>query len=128
MIWIQTGFAMVVLSAALKGVPEDQIEAAKVDGATELDIFWKITIPTIRSTIAVVVTTLIILVMKVYDIVKVMTNGEFGTEVLANAMFNQAFTFRSFGRGSALATILFLAVLPMMYINIRRVREEQMLR
>jgi alpha-glucoside transport system permease protein len=75
-----------------------------------------------------VVTTLIILVMKVYDIVKVMTNGEFGTEVLANAMFNQAFTFRSFGRGSALATILFLAVLPMMYINIRRVREEQMLK
>ena len=127
MIWIQTGFAMVVLSAALKGVPEDQIEAAKVDGATEVDIFWKITIPTIRSTIAVVMTTLIILVMKVYDIVKVMTNGEFGTEVLANAMFNQAFTFRSFGRGSALATLLFLAVLPMMYLNIRRVREEQLL-
>ncbi len=128
MIWIQTGFAMVVLSAALKGVPQDQIEAAKVDGATEVDIFWKVTVPTIRSTIAVVMTTLIILVMKVYDIVKVMTNGEFGTEVLANAMFNQAFTFRSFGRGSALATILFLAVLPMMYLNIRRVRQEQLLR
>jgi alpha-glucoside transport system permease protein len=128
MIWIQTGFAMVVLSAALKGVPEDQIEAAKVDGATEVDIFWKITIPTIRSTIAVVMTTLIILVMKVYDIVKVMTNGEFGTEVLANAMFNQAFTFRSFGRGSALATLLFLAVLPMMYLNIRRTRQEALLR
>ncbi len=128
MIWIQTGFAMVVLSAALKGVPTDQVEAARVDGATEVDIFWRVTVPTIRSTIAVVVTTLIILVMKVYDIVKVMTNGEFGTEVLANAMFNQAFTFVSFGRGSALATILFLAVLPMMYINIRRVRQEQAIR
>ena len=128
MIWIQTGFAMVVLSAALKGVPDDQVEAARVDGASEVDVFWRITVPTIRSTIAVVVTTLIILVMKVYDIVKVMTNGEFGTEVLANAMFNQAFTFVSFGRGSALATILFLAVAPMMYVNIRRVRQEQAIR
>ncbi len=124
LIWGQTGFAMVVLSSAIKAVPDDYIEAARVDGATESQIFWRIVLPQIRSTILVVVTTLIILVMKVFDIVKVMTNGEFGTNVIANEMFDQAFRFGNVGRGAALASVLFLAVLPIMYINIRRVREE----
>jgi ABC-type sugar transport system permease subunit len=124
LIWGQTGFAMVVLSSAIKGVPDEYIEAARVDGATDSQIFWRIVLPQISSTILVVVTTLIILVMKVFDIVKVMTNGEFGTNVIANEMFDQAFRFGNFGRGAALATVLFLAVLPVMFFNIRRVREE----
>lgn len=127
LIWGQTGFAMVVLSSAIKAVPDDYIEAARVDGATESQIFWRIVLPQIRSTILVVVTTLIILVMKVFDIVKVMTNGEFGTNVVANEMFDQAFRFGNVGRGAALASVLFLAVLPLMYVNVRRVREEAQL-
>jgi ABC-type sugar transport system permease subunit len=127
LIWGQTGFAMVVLSSAIKAVPDEYIEAARVDGATESQIFWRIILPQIRSTILVVVTTLIILVMKVFDIVKVMTNGEFGTNVVANEMFDQAFRFGNIGRGAALASVLFLAVLPLMYINVRRVREESQL-
>ncbi len=124
LIWGQTGFAMVVLSSAIKAVPDEYIEAARVDGATDSQIFWRIVLPQIKSTILVVVTTLIILVMKVFDIVKVMTNGEFGTNVIANEMFDQAFRFDNTGWGAALASVLFLGVLPIMYINIRRVREE----
>jgi alpha-glucoside transport system permease protein len=128
LIWIQTGFAMVVLSAAIKSVPSELLEAAEIDGATTSDSFWRITIPTIRSTIAVVITTLVVIVMKVYDIVKVMTNGEFQTNVIANEMFDQAFRFTQAGRGSALATVLFLFILPIMYVNIRRVRKEGAMR
>lgn len=123
MIWIQTGFAMVVLSAAIKAVPADLLEAAKVDGANDAQIFWRITVPQIRTTIAVVVTTLVITVLKVYDIVKVMTNGQFGTNVIANQMFDESFINRDLGRGSTLAVILFVAVLPLMVINVRRAQE-----
>jgi alpha-glucoside transport system permease protein len=128
LIWIQTGFAMVVLSAAIKGVPTELIEAARVDGANEFQIFRRVIVPTIKSTIAVVATTTIILVLKVYDIVKVMTNGEFETNVIANEMFDQAFRFRQFGRGSALAVVLFVAVVPVMIYNVRRLRAEERLR
>jgi alpha-glucoside transport system permease protein len=128
MIWIQAGFAMVVLSASIKAVPGDQIEAARVDGATDRDIFWRVTIPNIRSTIAVVLTTLIVVVMKVYDIVKVMTNGEFDTNVIANEMFDQAFRFTQSGRGAALATVLFMFIIPIMVVNVRRVQKEAALR
>jgi ABC-type sugar transport system permease subunit len=123
LIWIQTGFAMVILSAAIKAVPEEFIEAARVDGATPSQIFWRITLPQISTTIGVVVTTLIVLVMKVYDIVKVVTNGNFGTQVLANDMFNQAFQFGNTGRGAALAVLILVSVLPVMYLNIRRMQE-----
>ncbi|HET8619594.1 MAG TPA: sugar ABC transporter permease [Acidimicrobiales bacterium] len=122
MIWIQTGFAMVVLSSAIKAVPTELLEAARVDGASEAQSFWRVTLPHIRSTVAVVVTTLIITVLKVYDIVKVMTNGEFATSVIANEMFDQAFILRDYGRGSVLAVILLVAVLPLMVMNIRRLR------
>lgn len=128
LIWIQTGFAMVVLSAAIKSVPNELLEAAEIDGATTSESFWRITIPTIRSTIAVVITTLVVIVMKVYDIVKVMTNGEFETNVIANEMFDQAFRFTQAGRGSALATVLFLFIVPIMYVNIQRVRKEGAMR
>jgi ABC-type sugar transport system permease subunit len=122
LIWIQTGFAMVILSAAIKAVPGEFIEAAQMDGATENQTFWRIIVPQIAPTIGVVVTTLIVLVIKVFDIVKVMTNGNFGTQVIANEMFNESFQIRNFGLGAALATVLFLSVLPVMYLNIRRMQ------
>ncbi|MBN2624135.1 MAG: sugar ABC transporter permease [Acidimicrobiales bacterium] len=123
MIWIQTGFAMVVLSSAIKAVPGELHEAARVDGASEAQAFWRVTVPQIRTTIAVVVTTLIITVLKIYDIVKVMTNGEFSTSVIANEMFDQAFINRDYGKGSALAVLLLVAVLPLMIVNVRRSRQ-----
>lgn len=123
MIWIQTGFAMVVLSSAIKAVPSELHEAARVDGASEAQAFWRVTVPQIRTTIAVVVTTLVITVLKIYDIVKVMTNGEFSTSVIANEMFDQAFINRDYGIGSALAVLLLIAVLPLMIVNVRRNRQ-----
>jgi len=122
LIWIQTGFAMVIFSAAIKGVPAELLEAATVDGATESQTFWRVVIPQIATTIGVVVTTLIVLVMKVFDIVKVMTNGNFDTQVLANEMWQKSFTEFDFGLGSAVAVVLFISVLPVMYINIRRMQ------
>jgi ABC-type sugar transport system permease subunit len=124
LIWIQTGFTMVIFSAAIKAVPADLIEASRVDGATESQTFWRVTIPQISPTIGVVITTLIVLVMKVFDIVKVMTNGNFDTQVLANAMFTTAFTNFNFGKGSALAVLILLSVLPVMVLNIRRMQKE----
>jgi alpha-glucoside transport system permease protein len=123
-IWVYTGFAMVIFSAAIKGVPSDLLEAGRVDGATEAQSFWRIVLPQIRPTIGVVLTTIIVVVMKVFDIVKVMTNGNFGTQVLANEMWNRAFIDGNFGVGSAVATVLFLSVLPVMYANIRRMQKE----
>ncbi len=124
LIWIQTGFAMVILSAAIKAVPTELIEAARIDGATESQVFWRVTLPQIGTTIGVVVTTLIVLVMKVYDIVKVVTNGQFDTQVLANDMFQEAFQFGDTGLGAALAMLIFISVVPVMYYNIRRMQRE----
>jgi len=125
MIWLQTGFAMVILSGAIKGVPEDMLEAARLDGATEIQIFWRVIVPTIMSSIVVVFTTMIIGVLKVFDIVWVMTGGQDGTEVIAERMIRNMFTFRNFGRGAAVAVFMFLAVIPVMIINVRRFREEE---
>jgi alpha-glucoside transport system permease protein len=125
LIWIQTGFAMVIFSSAIKSVPEELLEAARIDGATESQTFWRITVPQILPTIGVVVTTLIVIVLKVFDIPKVMTNGNFDTQVLANEMWERAFTQLNFGLGSAVAVVLFLGVLPVMYINIRRMQKER---
>ena len=125
LIWIQTGFAMVILSAAIKGVPADLTEAAGIDGASESQVFWRITVPSIAPTIGVVVTTLIVTVLKVFDIPKVMTNGNFDTQVLANEMWQRAFTELDFGLGSALAFLLFLGVLPVMWLNIRRMQKQR---
>jgi len=122
--WIYTGFSMVIFSAAIKAVPSDLIEAAKVDGATESQTFWRVTVPQIFPTIGVVVTTLIVVVAKVFDIVKVMTNGNFDTQVLANEMWQRAFTELNFGLGSALAVLILVAVLPIMYYNIRTMQKE----
>jgi alpha-glucoside transport system permease protein len=100
------------------------IEAAKIDGATDSQVFWRVTLPQIGTTIGVVVTTTVVLVMKVFDIVKVVTNGNFGTQVLANNMYNEAFTNANKGLGAALAMIIFFSVLPVMYYNIRKMRRE----
>ncbi|HEX6971859.1 MAG TPA: sugar ABC transporter permease [Limnochordia bacterium] len=123
-VWMWTGFCMVILSAAYKGIPRELQEAARVDGASEWQLFWRVSLPAIRSTIAVVTTTMVINVLKVFDIVYVMTNGNFGTEVLANRMYKEMFQFRHFGRASAIAVLLFLAVLPIMAVQIRRLRAE----
>jgi alpha-glucoside transport system permease protein len=124
MVWIQTGFAMVILSAAIKAVPEDFIEAAKIDGATDGQIFWRITVPQVMPTILVVASTIMVAVMKVFDYVKVTTNGQFGTQVLANAMYQEAFLNFNRGLGAALAIVLFLLVLPIMSWNVYKLTTE----
>jgi len=124
MIWLQTGFAMVILSAALKGVPSEVLEAARSDGANERQVFFRIVMPMIRPTIIAVGTTVAIAILKVFDIVYVMTGGRFETEVIANRMFNEMFAFRNFGRASAIAVILFVAVVPIMIVNIRNLRRQ----
>ena len=112
LIWLQTGFAMVVLSAAIKGVPPEITEAASLDGASERQKFFRITVPMIRGSLIMVTITTAIVVLKVFDIVYVMTGGRFNTDVVANQMYLQAFQFFDEGRGSVLAVVLFLAVLP----------------
>lgn len=126
LIWVQTGFAMVLMSAALRGVPEETLEAARIDGANEVQIFFRIMIPQIIGTILVVWTTITIVVLKVFDIVLAMTNGQWDTEVLANLMYDWMFRGGGdFGRGSVLATVIMIAVIPIMIWNIRRFRAEE---
>ena len=125
MIWLQTGFCMVLLSAAVKGIPKDVIEAARIDGASEFQIFRRIMIPMIMPTIAVVTTTVVVAVLKVFDIVYVMTGGNLDTDVIASRMIKEMFNFRHFGRGSAIATVLLLAVVPVMVTNIRRFTQQE---
>jgi len=127
-VWIWTGFCMVILSASYKGIPRELLEAARVDGATEFRIFWKIVLPLLKPTIAVVSTTMVIMVLKVFDIVYVMTNGNFDTEVIANRMYKEMFIFRDFGRASAIAVILLLVIIPMIIINIQRFKEQETIR
>ncbi len=128
MIWMQTGFAMVILSAAIKSVPDDILEAARIDGATEIQVFWRVVLPSIMSTVVVVTTTMVINVLKVFDIVFVMTNGESGTEVIAEQMIRWFFRNDHDGRGAAIAVILFLAIVPVMAVNVRRFRAEEAIR
>ncbi|WP_196156971.1 carbohydrate ABC transporter permease [Reinekea sp. G2M2-21] len=125
LIWIQTGFAMVILGAAIRGVPEDTLEASTLDGASELEIFFKIVIPQIWGTIVVVWTTITILVLKVFDIVYAMTNGQWDTQVLANLMYNEMFRNANSGTASTVAVILMIAVLPVMIYNIKSARETE---
>jgi alpha-glucoside transport system permease protein len=119
-IWMWTGFAMVILSAGLKGISGELLEAARIDGAGELQVFFRIILPLMRPTLVVVATTLVINVLKIFDIVYVMTNGALGTEVIANRMYKEMFNFRDFGRASALAVLLLLAIIPAMALNLRR--------
>ena len=124
LIWIQTGFAMVILSAALRGVPEDTIEAAIVDGANPFQIFFKIKVPQIMPTIVVVWTTITIVVLKVFDIVFAMTNGQWETQVLANYMYDKLFRAGDWGIGSAAAMVIMLLVTPILVWNVWNARKE----
>lgn len=128
MIWIQVGFAMVVLSAAIKAIPTEVVEAGELDGATGWKLFSKVTIPMIRPTLIVVWTTIMIAVLKIFDIVRTMTNGNFGTQVVANEMYAQAFVQFDVGRGSALAVVLFVAVIPLIAYNVYQLRKEREIR
>jgi len=125
MIWLQTGFAMVVLSAAIKGVSTEIIEAARLDGASERQLFFKVIVPTIRGSIITVATTVAIVVLKIFDIVYVTNGGRFGDDVIAVRMYHEMFQFFNEGVAATLATVLFIAVLPVMYINLRNFRRQQ---
>jgi alpha-glucoside transport system permease protein len=121
-VWLQTGFAMVVFSAAIKGVPAEQLEAARLDGAGELRLFFDIVLPSIRGTLIAVITTICIVILKVFDVVYVMTGGNFDTEVIANRMFTELFRFGNAGHSAALAVVLFVLVVPFIVINLRNLR------
>lgn len=124
LVWIQTGFAMVILSAALRGIPEETVEAAIVDGANPFQVFFKIKVPQIMGTIVVVWTTITIVVLKVFDIVYAMTNGQWETQVLANYMYDKMFRASDWGVGSASAMIIMLLVSPILIWNVYNVRKE----
>jgi alpha-glucoside transport system permease protein len=129
MVWMQTGFAMVVLSAAIKAIPDEIIEAARIDGASEMQVFRRIIVPSILPTIVVVTTYMVINALKVFDIVFVMGNPEAqGTVVIAERMIDWFFISDHDGRGAAIAVVLFVAVVPIMIWNVRRFREQEMIR
>jgi alpha-glucoside transport system permease protein len=124
LIWLQTGFAMVVLSAAIKGVPVEITEAASLDGASERQKFLQIVVPMIRGSLVTVTITVAIFVLKIFDIVFATTGGNFETDVVANQMFRQMFMFFDDSRGAVLAVVLFIAVLPLMVMNVRQMRRQ----
>ncbi len=125
MVWLQTGYAMVIFSAAIKGIPEELIEAARVDGATEPQIFFRIMIPYITGTIITVSTTVVIFTLKIFDIVMVMTGGQFSTHVIATQFYRQAFTSNNKGLAAAIAIVLLITVIPVMIYNLRQFAEEE---
>lgn len=128
LIWMQTGYAMVLLSSAIKGVPEDTVEAARMDGANEVQAFFRIVVPQIWGTVVTVFITIFIGVMKIFDIVYVMTGGNFNTNVVALAFFKELFEFSNDGRSAAIVVILLIAVTPVMVYQVRRFRAEEAMR
>lgn len=124
-VWLQTGFAMVLFSAALKGISEEILEAARVDGANEIQIFLRIMIPSILGTIITVWTTIVIFTLKIFDVVWVMTGGQFGTHVIATQFYRQSFTARNSGFGSAIAIVLLITVIPVLIYNLRQFSEQE---
>lgn len=125
MIWLQTGFAMTLFSAAIKGIPGDLLEAARVDGATELQVFFKIMLPSISGTIITVTTTVIIFTLKIFDVVQVMTGGQFSTQVIATQFYREYFTNQNSGFGSAIAIVLLISVVPVMIYNLKQFNERE---
>jgi alpha-glucoside transport system permease protein len=125
LIWLQTGYAMTLFSAALKGIPAEIMEAGRMDGANEIEIFFQIMIPYIQSTIIAVGTTIIIFTLKIFDVVWVMTGGQFSTQVIATQFYREYFTAQNSGYGSAIAIVLLIAVIPVMIYNLRGFRERE---
>jgi alpha-glucoside transport system permease protein len=125
MIWIQAGFAMTVLSAAIKAIPDDMIEAARLDGVYGFKMFRFITVPSIRPALVVVVTTIGIATLKVFDIVRTTTGGQFQTSVMANEFYDQSFRFFNEGLGSAFAVLIFVLVIPIVIYNVRQLRKAE---
>lgn len=125
MVWLQTGYAMVVISSAIKGIPLELLEAARIDGATEVQAFFKITIPYIKGTLITVITTIVIFSLKLFDIVRVMTGGNNGTNVIANEFYLQRFTYGNTGRASAIAIVLLIAVIPVIVNNLREFNRDR---
>ena len=125
MIWIQAGFAMTILSAAIKAIPTEITEAARLDGVNSFELFRFVTVPSIRPTIVVVLTTIAIGCLKVFDIVLTMTGGQFGTSVIANEFYQQSFTRGDQGLGAALAVLLFILVIPIVVYNVRQLRRAE---
>jgi alpha-glucoside transport system permease protein len=124
-IWGFTGFAMVILSAAIKGIPADIEEAAQLDGATGIRLFRTITVPMVKTTIIVVLTTAMVGTLKLFDVIHTMTGGNFKTDVLSNRMVDENFVYLNYGRGATLAVLIFLGVLPITYYNVRSLRAER---
>ena len=124
-IWGFTGFGMVILSAAIKNIPQDIEEAAQLDGASGFRLFRTVTVPMVKTTIIVVLTTAMVGTLKLFDVIHTMTGGNFKTDVLSNRMFDEHFVYLNNGRGSALAMLIFLGVLPITYYNIRSIRAER---
>jgi alpha-glucoside transport system permease protein len=127
-IWMWVGFAMVILSAGLKGISTELLEAARMDGANEIQVFFRIILPLLAPTIAVVATTIVITALKTFDIVYVMTNGNFGTNVVGVSFYQELFTNRNNGTAAAVAIILLLAIVPVMVVNVRRFRAQEAMR
>ncbi|HEY3312755.1 MAG TPA: sugar ABC transporter permease [Anaerolineales bacterium] len=125
MVWLQTGYAMVVISSAIKGISSEVLEAARVDGANEIQVFFQIIIPSIQGTLITVTTTIVIFSLKLFDIVRVMTGGNNGTDVIANEFYLQRFTYGNAGRASAIAIVLLVAVIPVMFYNLRQFQERK---
>jgi alpha-glucoside transport system permease protein len=128
LVWIEAGFAMVILSAAIKAVPVDIIEAARLDGANSWELFRNITVPSIRPSLVVVLTTISIATLKIFDITRTMTGAQFDTQVLANLMYDQSFVFGNNGLGSAMAVFIFLLVVPLVVFNVRQMAKNREVR
>jgi alpha-glucoside transport system permease protein len=124
-VWLQVGFAMILMSSAIKGVPEDTIEAARIDGASEWQIFWRVVIPQIKGTTITVFITVLILVLKIFDIVYVLTNGAFNTNVIANLFFFELFANGDAGKASAIVVVLLVAITPVLIYQVRHFRAEE---
>ncbi|MCF4120651.1 sugar ABC transporter permease [Antribacter sp. KLBMP9083] len=122
LIWIQTGFAMTLLSASIRAIPDDIVEAARLDGLSGFGMFWRITIPSIRPALVVVLTTIAMTTLKSFDIVRTMTAGRFNTSIVANEFYEQSFRQNNTGLGAALAVLLFVIVIPVIVYNVRQMR------
>ena len=125
LIWLQTGFAMVLISSAIKGVPEDTVEAGRMDGASEARIFWQIVFPQVRPTLIAVLITVLILVLKVFDLIYVTTNGLYDSDVIANLFFRKLFTDQQAGQASAIVVVLLVLVLPILVYQVKSFRQQE---